>query len=79
MIYDDETDEFVLSTGRRFYALNGHLGLTWVDPSIATYGSDGVVGLDHLLDPDNDERFTADERREIAEAMIAAWARWAAA
>ncbi len=58
----EREDHVTLGTGRRFYANRGIIGL----------GPDGGVseGLDGGVDTD---KFTPDERRELAEMMIARW------
>jgi hypothetical protein len=70
MTRDDDNDEWVLSTGRRFYA---HTDL--LSPGIdgdLLYGSDGTSHPDD----DEDELFTSAERQEIAEYMIKRWRKW---
>jgi hypothetical protein len=63
-----------LSTGRRFYANCGILGLNPDDLTELCEGYDGVVdgGSEGYPEP-----FTRGERREIATRMIEAWRRWA--
>jgi len=68
MRFDEKADEFELSTGRRFYANNGVLGVSadhevW-DRLELFEGFDGTVFA---------EEFTTEERREVAEYMIALW------
>lgn len=73
-------DHYELSTGRQFYANRGLIGLAQngsddegATPSgfTVSYGYDGYVDLDPF---DEDERaWTVDERRELAEFMIAQW------
>jgi hypothetical protein len=87
-----EGSGYLLSTGRRFYANRGLLspGEGASDGGRLFYGYDGEAGIT-LPEPadwttltaaeidqrDLDSRFTADERREIAEYMIARWRYWA--
>jgi hypothetical protein len=65
MVYDPETDEVVLSTGKRFYAWSGAL-YPGGDGQL-TYGADG--GTDA-------EQFTQAERDEIATELIRRWELW---
>lgn len=65
MTYDDDTDEVILSTGKKFYAYGGVAFPA--DDGQVSYGSDGGT---------YGEQFTAEERSEIARAIIAAWERW---
>lgn len=66
MTFDDETDEYVLASGRRVYAFSGSLGLQ--DGSdIVLYGSDG--GFDTF-------DWTQAEREEVADEMIRRWTEW---
>jgi hypothetical protein len=69
MHYDDKVGEWVLSSGRRFYAFSDILGVSVEEPDYLHYGSDGAV---HDL-----HDFTREERREVAETMIARWREWA--
>jgi hypothetical protein len=66
-----EGDFYTLSSGRRFYANNGILGLAPGDRHL-NYGADG--GADFY-----DYPLTPAERREIAEFMIEIWQQWAEA
>jgi hypothetical protein len=80
-ISEEDSDEFELRNGRRFYANLGILGMS--DDLALTNGYDGHVAedYDHPADPADEyekQRFTSSERREIAEYMIALWTRWAA-
>ena len=63
-----DRSEYRLRSGRRFYAHGGVLGMDDVGESI-TEGWDGGV--------EAGAPFTARERREIAEYMVARWRRWA--
>ena len=65
MTWDGENDEWVLTTGTRFYAFSGALS---VRRGRLAYGSDGSVAESSDL--------TADERREIADHVIAEWEVW---
>lgn len=80
MTYDEATHSMVLSSGHRFYAYAARLSLPvptdqYPELSLA-YGHDGTVSED---DENESElpRFTAEEKIEIASAMIALWQRWA--
>ena len=81
--------DYVLSSGRRFYACNGILGIG--DDNRAAEGFDGYLSGVTLPDPDKpwidltdeefearerEAEFTAAERREIAEEMIQRWRQW---
>lgn len=70
MIFDDEKNEYVLASGRRFYAFGNILGVD--RDGVLTYGHDGTVGRRDRVGGDDDP-FTDGERREIADAMIARW------
>lgn len=64
MKYD--SDHYELSSGRRFYANRGILGIgDDAEPLQVSEGYDGGVG-----GPDD---FSESERREIADFMIARW------
>lgn len=73
MRYDDDRNEYVLDSGRRFYAHGGVLGL----------GNGAVVDDDELLEgwdghvTEYSHPFTPEERREIAAEMIRRWEAWA--
>jgi hypothetical protein len=71
MTYDEDSSEFVLSTGRRFYAHAGILGLPDPDDG-AFYGAELLYGYDG----DVGDKFTREERQEIANFMIARWRDW---
>ena len=79
MKYDKKSNDYVLSTGKRFYANNGILGLA-VDKSgeaecrcdELSHGYDG--GFLHFREEGC--VFSAEERREIAEAMVERWREW---
>lgn len=73
MTYDESTDEYCLSTGRRIFTVEGRIGLS---PAMdATYGYDGcleplfVAGELQL-------EFTPAERVEIAAFMVRLWSAW---
>lgn len=69
-----EGDGFMLSTGRHFSVSEG--GLSPADGHELSYGYDDWVhqSANDLKHP----FFTPEERREIAEYMIAKWQAWAA-
>jgi hypothetical protein len=77
MEWDRARGELVLSSGRRFSAYCGILGVGPESDAGLTAGYYNAVSLwDETID---DERpFSAEERREIADAMIARWNAWAA-
>lgn len=70
---DDEKSVFILESGRKLYAHAQILGIgfEWLpdNPRQLTVfeGYDGDLGL---------EKFTTDERREIAEYAIDLWNKW---
>lgn len=75
-------DGYVLSTGKAFRANCGILGLRVKDVRICHEGYDGSVLESHDRDVWMDEAeypqsFTAHERREIADYMIALWNQFA--
>lgn len=76
MEFNKKTDFYTLSNGRTFYAYNDMLCPT-DDAKWLCYGSDGVVEPDYDENGDEVAMFTEDERREIANHMIARWNRWA--
>ena len=68
MTPDHDTDQYILSTGRRIYANNLIIGLS---PNIVAFqGYDGSFG------PDFEPRLTTEERKEIAIFMMHLWAKW---
>lgn len=66
-------DHYVLSTGRRFYAYADRLSLD--GNGTLAYGYDGRIYEDPEMT--DEAPFTAAERKEIAEEMIARWRKWA--
>lgn len=76
MRYDNETSEFVLATGRRFYASCGLLSISLESFGFDVCdGCDGTVsyrGSDKSADP-ADAPWTPEERAEVADHMIALW------
>jgi dUTPase len=66
---------FTLASGRRFYANAGILGID--SDGYLTEGYDGNVENTMMGDLD-DHPFTAEERQEIGEYMVARWKEWAA-
>lgn len=71
MILNDSRHQYTLSTGRMLQANEGILGL---DPDRKlTEGYDAYI---HPWDYDDSEPLTAEERAEIADAMIARWQAW---
>lgn len=72
MTFDNDNGHVTLSSGRRFYAYSGML-------SIAVDGDDDWIGYGHdgvFQERIDEEPFSADERKEIAEHMIARWKKW---
>jgi hypothetical protein len=63
LFFDQDTNEFVLSSGKRFYAYGGLL-------------SPGRGGLAYGYDGWVDETLTPDEKAEIAQYMIHCWTTW---
>jgi hypothetical protein len=76
MNYDENEDEYTLSTGTRFSANQGIIG---INPQIyISEGYDGGINIG--FDENEDWRlkeFTTEERKEIAEFMIALWTKFA--
>ena len=70
MLYKDDT--LIFSTGRHFYAYLEVIGLNPFAPKLtAYYGFDGSLGdQEGLID------LSPAEKRELADAMIAAWSRY---
>lgn len=79
-----KNNEYTLSTGKKFYANNGILGLN-PDGTEFYEGYDGDVETPWTepldCDDDDDPRigniFTPEERKEIADEMIKRWEQWA--
>ena len=73
------SDTIELSTGKKFRANGGILGLTLTDLREWRVLFDGYDGT--VLDPESTDPlapiFTPAERREIADRMIARWNCWA--
>lgn len=74
--YDADLDQYVLSTGRRFYAHHGFLGVSAVE------GGDGLLSIAQGFDGGvrimgELRQFTPEERQEIAAHVISLWYRWA--
>lgn len=70
----DGFNTYVLNSGRRLQATaDGVLGLMPHDENLVL-----TTGYDRRWYDDYDEPLMPAERREIAEYMAAAWARWAA-
>ena len=71
MLYKD--DYLTFSTGRRFYACLGVIGLNPFRPKPTVhYGYDGGLGDQEGLD----DKLSPAETHELADAMIAAWSRY---
>jgi hypothetical protein len=69
MVKRTDQDHYELSTGRRFYANNGVIGLSSDSPDLYE-GYDGWVG-------EMEGNLTDDEKHEVAEFMIGVWQNWA--
>jgi len=69
MIYDAESDELVLKSGRRIYTVLGQIGIA-EDALEATYGSDG------FLEESLSGKLSLDERKELADYMISLWTKY---
>lgn len=77
---------YVLSTGRAFYANCGVIGISGEeverDPEDAVIVREGFDGDIRIAESkwadDTSEDWTPDERRELADYMIALWQRWRA-
>jgi hypothetical protein len=73
MIYDVKQQTYTLTTGRRFYANGGIIGIN--EHGDISEGYDGGVELKR----DWDEEFhawTDDERAELADEMVRRWTRF---
>lgn len=75
MIFDAEEDEFILSSGRRFYAFSGEGGGLSISSGQLCFGHDGTA-YPKSDSGDRVEDFTESERHEIADSMIAIWLEW---
>jgi len=69
-----ENPYIVLSTGTRFYAHAGVVGVGEGGKGTITTGYDDDT---YDRDDSGDVEFTAEERREIADEMIRRWEAWA--
>ena len=73
-----KADTYTLSSGRSFYANRGILGLApereeFTNRLTISEGYDGGVGMDCGY---SKEKFTAEERAEVALWMINLWREW---
>lgn len=72
MIWDDDRDEYVFSSGNRIYANGGIIGIDDSNPrSKLFYGYDG--GVDWPVDEWNGSKLTKADMVELADAMIERW------
>ncbi len=75
-----ERDTYILSTGRRFHCFDGRLSLGPGDDGLMS-GYDNPTAIEEpngdLAEDMDGWRPTPEERREIAEHMIALWKAWA--
>lgn len=66
MKYDKDKNHYVLKSGKQIYS---HLGIFGIGPELSlSHGYDGNV---------NDDNFTLEERKEIADYMILLINKWA--
>jgi hypothetical protein len=76
----EDGDGFRLSTGRTFYAYGCRLSLGHEDFPQCEYGSDGTIWESYTYKRGSsrtpEEFFTAAERTEIADYMIALWTKF---
>lgn len=78
MKWNPDSRELVLSSGRRFPANDGILG---IGPNADDGPAEGYDRRINLWDESigDDRPFSAEEKREIAAAMVARWIAWAGA
>lgn len=74
MIYDQSDNLIFETTGKKIYAHCGIIGLSEELRSVYD-GYDGIIETSYH---DDDESLTVDERKELADYMIAIWTRYAA-
>ena len=73
MIYDRENHRYILSSGRKFDANNGIIGIARTE---IYEGYDGHIQVVKYT-PDSDfVDWTFEEIRELADTMIARWEMW---
>lgn len=75
MIYDVKQSTYTLTTGRRFYAHGGIIGIN--EHGDVSEGFDGGVEVKRDWD-DEFHPWTPAEREEVAEEMIRRWTRFKA-
>jgi hypothetical protein len=69
MTFNEETNEYTLSSGRVFYAYGSTIGVgVDISGDTAEYGCDGSIYMGD---------WTQAERQELADTMIARWVQWA--
>ena len=74
--YDESTNRYTLSSGRRVYAYGNMLA---IDPEgRLVYGHDGIVDVNRCEDGGDALPLTREERVEIANMMIERWLKWVA-
>lgn len=82
MTYEKRTGTYTLSTGRRFHAHNGVVGLDgqYAEGRYFCEGCDGYVPMDGWADDDDPPEqalhgapWTQAERHELADEMIRRW------
>lgn len=74
MKFNNKESEYELSTGRKFYANNGIIGLS--GRLILKEGYDGSVEYEHYELDNETSIFTKKEKREIADFMIELFNQW---
>jgi hypothetical protein len=83
MIFHDDRNEYELTSGRRFRAHAGFIsiGIGYVleEDTIGGGWDDDIPGTYIERTDDEEQPFTLDERREIADEMIRRWTAWGAA
>lgn len=76
MIWDEKEDGYRLSTGKVLYPNLGILGIAPKDPEAYSYESFPIYG-GYDQQEGNISAYTVEERREIADFVIALWEDWA--
>jgi len=73
---ENDGDGYVLSTGRRFYANRGLIG---INPEMeVSEGYDGHIHYGPIFYPQEAPGWSKEERAELADFMIALWSRFKA-
>jgi hypothetical protein len=82
MIFHDDRNEYELASGRRFRAHAGFIAIGIGDvheEDTICGGWDADIPGTYIDRTDDEQPFTPDERREIADEMIQRWTAWGAA